>query len=86
MTDVFFQLILICLIYTCNIKVKKSMEFLVWVGKTRSTQCTVLIASNCRHFCYGVGSYVCLNCMLDVKRHPRLYITLCPGSSVNPVG
>ena len=33
----FFQLILICLIYTCNIKVKKSMDFLVWVGKTRGT-------------------------------------------------
>ena len=33
----FFQLILICLIHNCNIKVKKSMDFLVWVGKTRST-------------------------------------------------
>ena len=35
----FFQLILIFLLYTCNIKVKKSMDFLVWVGKSRSTLC-----------------------------------------------
>jgi len=36
----FFPLILMYLIYTCNIKVKDSMEFLVWVGKTRNTLCT----------------------------------------------
>ena len=33
----FYQLILICLVHTCNVKVKKSMDFLVWVGKTRGT-------------------------------------------------
>ena len=38
----FFQLILICLMYTCNIKVKKSMDFLVWFGKNRNTLCSVI--------------------------------------------
>ena len=33
----FFQLILISLTYSYNTKVKKSMDFLVWVGKTRGT-------------------------------------------------
>ena len=28
------------LIYACNIKVKKSTDFLVWDGKTRSTMWT----------------------------------------------
>ena len=36
MTDDFFQLILICLINICNIKVKKFMDFLVWIEKTRN--------------------------------------------------
>ena len=35
----FFQLILICFIHTYNIKVKNPMDFLVWVGKIRSTLC-----------------------------------------------
>ena len=34
-----FQLILICLMYNCKIKVKRSMHFLVWVEKTRGTLC-----------------------------------------------
>ena len=37
----FFQLILICFIYICNMKVKKSMDFLVWVEKTRNALCMV---------------------------------------------
>ena len=32
----FFQLNLICLMYNCNIRVKKSMDFFVWVEKPRS--------------------------------------------------
>ena len=43
--DVFFQLILIFIIYNCNIRVKKSMDFFVWVGKTRGTLCVGCITS-----------------------------------------
>ena len=52
----FFQLILICLIYTCNIKVKKSMDFLDWVGKTWNKLWGVYIKS---YHCKAVDSLVC---------------------------
>ena len=40
-SHLFFQLILNSFAHNYNIKVKKSMEFLVWVRKRRSTLCVM---------------------------------------------
>ena len=62
----FFQLILIFLMYTCNIKVKKSMDFLLWVGKTRKTLCDT---SAYFRFCWRRNRKIWLRIFLSWDRN-----------------